>query len=180
MYEEADDDQWYAIYTRAGQEDRADFNLRAWGVETLYPRFKHRRKNEFRTYSYSRFVIKPLFDRYLFAQFNAKTLLHKISFTRGVAHVVCFGGNPISIDDTMISAVRARISEDGLVKMGGELKKGDQVVIQDGPFTSFLGIFEREMRARDRVVILLTAVKFQSRIVVDRNIVQRAHAYPGV
>lgn len=177
MHEDPDTDQWYAIYTHAGQEDRADFNLKAGGIETLCPKFKQRRNNEFRK---SRFVIKPLFSRYLFAQFNARTLLHKISFTRGVSHVVSFGGYPLPIDDTMISVVRLRIAEDGLVRMGTELQKGDQVLIQDGPFKNFLGVFEREMRARDRVLILLTAVKFQSRIVVDRTMVQKAHAHPGV
>ena len=39
-----------------------------------------------------------------------------------------------------------------------------------------MGIFEREVKGSDRITILLTAIEYQGRLVVDKNLVQRAAA----
>ena len=39
--------RWYVIYTKTNEEDRADRNLAAWGLETFYPRIKKKQLNEF-------------------------------------------------------------------------------------------------------------------------------------
>lgn len=70
--------QWYVVHTNPKQEDRAYSNLRSWGVETMHPKMKARRVNEF-TGALS-YVTKPLFPRYIFAKFNASKQLAKISF----------------------------------------------------------------------------------------------------
>src|SRR5689334_16613864 len=85
-----DTSQWYVVHTNPKQEERADSNLRAWGVETLHPKLKTRRFNEFT--GAPTVTTKPLFPRYIFAKFNAREQLAKISFTRGVHYVVSFGG----------------------------------------------------------------------------------------
>ncbi|HEV2707915.1 MAG TPA: transcription termination/antitermination NusG family protein, partial [Pyrinomonadaceae bacterium] len=73
--------QWYAIYTHAKQEERAESNLRAWRVETFNPKAKEIRK---RNSNPNGFVTTQLFPRYIFARFVAQNLLHKVSYTRGV------------------------------------------------------------------------------------------------
>ena len=83
--------QWYVVHTNPKQEERADSNLRAWGVETLHPKLKTRRFNEFT--GAPTVTTRPLFPRYIFAKFNAREQLAKISFTRGVHYVVSFGDN---------------------------------------------------------------------------------------
>jgi len=35
--------RWYVIYTHPKQEERVDKNLRAWQVETFFPKIKERR-----------------------------------------------------------------------------------------------------------------------------------------
>ena len=39
--------RWYVVHTKSRQEERANSNLRAWGVETLNPKVKTRRYNQF-------------------------------------------------------------------------------------------------------------------------------------
>jgi transcriptional antiterminator RfaH len=162
--------QWYAIYTNPKQEERAESNLRAWGVETLNPRSKEfsRRRRPIKT----KFLIKQLFPRYIFAHFAGK-LLREVCFTRGVHSVVSFGNEPTSVEDEIISLIRLRISDDGYVHLGQDLKKGDKVIVKNGPFSNFMGMFERSMTDSDRVLILLTTVSYQARAVLVREQVHK-------
>ena len=164
--------QWYVVHTNPKQEDRADSNLRCWGVETLHPKMKARRVNEF-TGALS-YVTKPLFPRYIFAKFNASKQLAKISFTRGVHHVVSFGGQPTPVEEDVIKILSARIDDNGFVKLGENLKPGDRVVIKGGPLRDFQGVFERELNDNERISVLLTTISYQGRVVVSRDMLERA------
>jgi transcription elongation factor/antiterminator RfaH len=161
--------RWYAIHAHPKQEDRANLNLRAWNVETFHPKIKERRYNQYSGKAIC--SVKPLFPRYLFARFNAELLLRKVWFTRGVQCVVGFGGHVQPIDDRVISIIKSRVGDDGLVRMAEELEAGDEVVINDGPFKNFRGIFERQMKETDRVMILLTTINYQSHILIDREMI---------
>jgi transcriptional antiterminator RfaH len=161
---------WYVLRTNPRQEDRATDNLRAWGVETLNPKF---RQNSIHDHSRPGHFIKCLFPRYIFARFRANSMLHKIRFTRGVQSVVSFGGFPTPVDEDVVDMIRQRTGPDGLVRIGGEPKPGDSVEIKHGPFTNLIGIFEREVGDRDRVLILLTTVGYQARVVIDRGSIKR-------
>jgi transcriptional antiterminator RfaH len=116
--------------------------------------------------------IEPLFPCYIFARFQATALLHKIRLTRGIHSVVSFGDKPSAVDDEIIDLLKVRVEEDGFVKVEQRLKKGDKVVINNGPLEGLNGIFEAETKPLDRVCILLTTVRYQARLVIDRNIVQ--------
>ena len=171
IIEEEDVSQWYVVHTNPKQEERADYNLRAWGVETLHPKFKTRRFNEFTGAPI--IITKSLFPRYIFAKFNAPKQLAKITFTRGVHYVVSFGGQPVSVNEEIIDIIRARIDQNGVVKMGEELKEGDKVVIKAGPLKDFEGIFERELKDSERITVLLTTISYQGRLVINRNLLER-------
>lgn len=168
----AESRQWYLLHTHLKQEERANENLRSWGVETLNPKLRTRRFNEFSGTPI--YITQPLFPRYLFARFNAHEQLPKIRFTRGVRNVVCFGENPATVDQDIIDTIRARIDENGFVKENDELQPGDKVVISAGPLRNLTGIFERKIKGSDRITILLTAIEYQGRLVVNRDVVQRA------
>lgn len=162
--------KWYAVRTKPKEEDRADMNLRSWQVQTFAPKLK-----ELRGAGYgSRYVSKPLFCRYIFAHFDATTQLHQINYTRGVQNVVSFGGHPISINDEIIDLIREQV-EDGFVCMLDELKPGDQVRVNSGPLQSVIGVFERKLKDKDRVKILLNAMNYQGHLMIDREMVEKVH-----
>jgi transcriptional antiterminator RfaH len=163
--------QWYVVHTNPKQEERANNNLRAWGVETLHPKLRTRRYNEF-TGAVS-YIVRPLFPRYIFAKFNARKQLSKIWFTRGVHNVVSFGGDPASVDEDIIEIIHARIDKNGLVRMGEDLKRGDHVVIKAGPLRNLMGIFEGELKEKERIIVLLTAISYQGRLVVNRDLCKK-------
>jgi transcriptional antiterminator RfaH len=163
---------WFVIHTNPRQEDRAEMNLISGSIETLAPKVKKRRYNEFtgRPTSFA----KPLFPRYIFARFNLDTLLHRIRYTRGVHSVISFGNGPTPIDEEVIKIIKSRMGEDGFVRMGDEMNVGDPVAINSGIMKSFTGIFEREMKDADRVIVLLNTLNFQARLEVSREMVSKS------
>jgi transcriptional antiterminator RfaH len=162
---------WYAIHTNPRQEERAENNLRAWGVETYLPKIKER--NSERYFSKQAWAIKPLFLRYFFARFRFDAFGHKIRYTRGVREIVSFGATPLPVEDEIIKLIQSRHDEFGYVKLGDSIVPGDKIVVTDGVFKGIHGIFERNVSNRDRVMILLQAVHFQARAVVDRETLRK-------
>ncbi len=166
--------RWYVIQTQPKQEQRAEDNLKAGMVETFFPKLK---EVKFNRYTGRRTdLIKPLFPNYIFARFQALYLLHKVHFTRGINKVVNFGSGPASIEDDALRIIRENVQEDGCVSFKDDLTCGDQVVVKDGPLRNFSGIFEKEMKANERVSILLSTVAYQGRVVVDRRFVAKLHS----
>lgn len=162
---------WYAIRTHLNQENRAEANLRAWKVDTFYPKIKELRSNNFN--GARRSVTRPFFSRYIFARFKADQMLHKIWFTRGVQSVVSFGGVPSRVDDEIIDFLRARVDADGFVRLGEELKPGDKVIMKGGVLDNLVGIFEREMNDSERVMVLLQTINYQGHVIVERSSVRK-------
>lgn len=163
----ADTPYWYAIHTHPRQESRAEENLKAWRVETFFPRTRGCRFNKLT--GEPSYFIKPLFPGYLFARFALSSLFHKVRFTRGIHSVVCIGSDPAPVDDRVIGIMAAQVDEAGFVKVGADLEPGAKVLIQAGPFKRLTGIFERDASAADRVKILLDCVAFQARVEVERK-----------
>jgi len=157
---------WYVLFTNPRQEDRANQNLAAWSVERLLPKIKTFRYNEFTRDRVT--CPTPLFPRYLFARFDPEAMLHKVRYTRGVHSIVSFGNGPARVDDRIIEVIQSRTGADGFVRTGHAFKPGDEVVINDGPLRSFVGIFEHEVSDSDRVMILLKTLSYQAHTIVDK------------
>lgn len=162
---------WYVIKTQPKQEMRAECNLRVLGITIFLPRINERQTNPFS--GLPGYVIKPLFPRYLFAQFEINSMLRRVCFTRGVHSVVNFGNGPISVDDEIIEAIQSRVGEDGLVKLDNELNEGDPVMIDNGPLRDLVGVFQYDIKGTDRVAILLSAISFQGRVIIDKYLVKK-------
>jgi len=160
---------WYAVRTKPNQEDRAGANLRAGQVQTFTPMLKERQSSV----SGGRYVTKPLFSRYIFARFEPCGFLHRIKYTRGVENVVSFGGYPIPVDDGVIDLIQQQVGEDGFIQFDNELKSGDSITVKSGPFRSLVGIFQGKVKKTDRVKILLNAMKYQTLLVIDPEMIER-------
>lgn len=163
--------QWYVIKTQPKQETRAECNLRAWGINTFHPKINERYTNPFT--GLVSYALRPLFSRYIFAQFDVNTTYRRVCFTRGVHSVVNFGNGPVSVNDEIIKLIQSRVGEDGLVKLDNELNQGDQVMIDGGPLKDMVGVFQHDIKGTDRVAILLTAISYQGRVIVEKDQVKK-------
>ena len=162
---------WFVIHTHPKQETRAERNLQAWNIETFCPKLKQRQRHPFTDEPI--YVIKPLFPLYIFARFNAGVSLYKMSLTRGVNSVVSFGDSPTPVTDDIIAAIRERVMSDGLIHPGKSLRIGDKIEIDNGPLNSIVGVLEQELNDSERVMVLLSAINYQCRVLVSRDQIRR-------
>lgn len=159
---------WYAIYTKPKCEDSTTLHLRNAGIAVINPKIKIKK------YLRGKYVqvVEPLFKNYIFASFDNERHNQMIRFTRGVKYIVG-KENPIVVPDEIIRALNDYMGEDSIVIPRPELlSRGDRVLIKEGPFANFYGIFEREIPGRDRIVILLEALG--SRLEIEDVSVRKA------
>ena len=69
--------------------------------------------------------------------------------------------------------MKAAQQDDGYIQIGAKLKAGDKVMIKNGPFKNFQGIFERRMNDSERVMILLDTISFQGHISIEQEMVEK-------
>jgi transcriptional antiterminator RfaH len=154
---------WYAIYTKPGKEDAVASRLQGIGIEVLNPKFKTKK------YKRNKLVeaIEPLFPCYFFAHFDKEKFAHLITYTRGVRYIVG-KTHPIVVHDEIIDTIREGMEEGDIVVIKpGRFEKGERVFIREGPFGDFYGIFEREIKRNERVIILLETIHY--RIELDKH-----------
>lgn len=69
----------------------------------------------------------------------------------------------------------SRRDESGFMRLSDEINPGDEVVVRDGAFSGFEGVFERRVKDTERVMILLKTVTYQFRVVLpDLSVTKRA------
>jgi transcriptional antiterminator RfaH len=162
--------RWYAVQARPKQEQRAALNLVSSGLTTFLPMVRQVRRTR-------PGGPVPLFPRYLFVQCDiASTAGQRIRFTRGVVKLLGTGEGPTAIDDTIIQSIRNRIGTDGCVELSDMLADGDAVEVTSGPLKGFVGIFHSTTSAAQRVVLLMSAVNNQMRVLVETAVVKRLTA----
>jgi transcriptional antiterminator RfaH len=157
---------WYAIHTHPCREAVAAMNIERLGLEVFLPKMKKTKS----VWGVAQMVVKPLFSGYLFARFSPANYLHLIQYARGVRRVVGNGERPLPVDDEIIMAVRSGMDEDGYLRITPRpLQRGDRVVVQDGPLQGLIGTLDQEMDDRQRVIILLEAIEYQARILIEKR-----------
>ena len=154
---------WYAVSTKPLQENLAAQNLRRLGVQTFLPQLKRNKSIRGKRKT----VVCPLFPGYLFVRFEMDTHYRTVKYARGVRKVVAFGTVPAKIDEELIESIKNRFVDGCVIIEPPSFSPGQSVQIQEGPLQGLEAIFEREMDDRQRVVLLLKALSYQARVVVD-------------
>jgi transcription antitermination factor NusG len=135
-------------------------------VEVLNPKLKRKRYIRGRLAE----VIETLFPSYVFIKINLMAHYRMVKYTRGVRRFVGDNsGNPMVVDEDIINLIKKRTHGGVLTLDQTQFREGDEVLIKDGPFTGFKGIFKKEINAGERVMILLKTLAYQANIEIDRN-----------
>jgi transcriptional antiterminator RfaH len=160
------DVKWYVVHTKARREDLAAASVARLGIEVLLPKMtceKHANKG------YGP-VVKPLFPGYMFARFEPASYLLPIRYARGVRGIVSCGGIPVPLDHEIVESIRSKTSKSGVVRRRESyLKRGDGVIVRRGILRGFSGVFDSELNDYERVVILLSTVSYQAKLVIDQD-----------
>jgi transcriptional antiterminator RfaH len=148
---------WYAIYTKPGKEDSVAFLLKNIGINVLNPKLKSKKykKNKLTE------AVETLFPCYLFAEFDREKHAHLITYTRGVRYIVG-KKEPVVVHEEVIEIIKEGMEENGIIVLKPfRFSRGIRVLIKDGPFKDFYGIFEREIKGPDRVMIFLSTLNYR-------------------
>jgi transcriptional antiterminator RfaH len=151
---------WYAVSTKPHQERQAELHIKQWDIECFLPLLKVN-KIVRRT---RKTVIEPLFPGYLFAQFELERHYRAVSYAAGVRKVVEFGSGPVELDATMIDAIRERLNDGYVTLMPVRPMRGQVVRIKGGPLAGLEAVFVREMKDRDRVLLLLNRLGLNAKL----------------
>ena len=159
---------WYLVKTKSLNENRVFTRLTGAGYEVLFPRYRRKSRRH-------RGVLetRPLFPTYLFVRFDPDEL-KTIKYTHGVSRVITFGLEPQEVGEEIISTVRERMDEEGMVQLETKavaLSPGQRVTIGDGPFAGLNAIFLEELPDRERVVLLLDAVS-SYRLTIEKGFLE--------
>lgn len=145
-------DNWYVVRTQTLAEMRAAQQLNNQGFETYVPRYRKERRHARKV----DIVLRPLFPGYLFVKIDQNhQQWRSINGTVGVISLVRLGSELTSIDEMIISSLKDREDETGVVSLATQgLQKGDNVLVNEGPFTDLVGILE-ETDDKKRAILLL-------------------------
>ncbi len=160
---EAIEGRWYVVHAKPHQEETVESQLQQMGMEVFCPRLKQSKiiRRQRKT------VVTPLFPGYLFSRFRLRDQYRAVIYARGVRRVVCFGTTPAPVDDRLIEGIRERHIEGCVVIAPHRYAAGQSVKIRDGSFCGLEAVFERELSGAQRAVLLLKALSYQARVIVD-------------
>ena len=155
---------WYLVYTKPRGENIALTNLERQGYETYLPLMRQRRRRRNKLTA----VIEPMFPRYLFIKLAAGIdNWAPIRSTIGVANMVRFGQLAAKVPGGLIEDLRSREDESGIQKLPDlSLKKGDKVLIAEGPLAGYEAIYHSRT-SKERVTVLLEMIGNHTRASVD-------------
>jgi transcriptional antiterminator RfaH len=155
--------KWYTVISKPHQEKRAEMFLNNLRIETFLPliwdRIVIRRTR--------RRVVSPLFPGYLFARFDVNEHFRAVTYARGVRKVLEFDSKPAEVDEGLIEAIKANMNEGHVIQLPERWKQGQVVRIVEGPLDGLTAVFIREMPGAQRALLLLQALGFRARVVMD-------------
>ncbi len=123
-------------------------------MEVFLPKIKVRSKRRDR-----RLMINvPLFPGYIFVRtdLNPNEYL-EILKTVGVVRLIGNRGGPLPVENETVDSLKIMIQGGEEILTGTRFKKGDKIIVMDGPFTGIMGYFVR-YRGQGRVIVHIEAL----------------------
>jgi len=149
---------WYAIRSKPNKEDFLARQFEAQGVEVYHPRIRVRVVNPRAR------KVRPYFPGYIFIQVDLEEIGRStLQWMPGAIGLVSFDGEPASVPESLINAIRKRVDEVNASDRGvmEGLTQGQLVTIQAGPFAGHEAIFDVHLSGAERVRVLLKLINKQ-------------------
>lgn len=120
MKENEDDRRWYAVRTKAKQEEIACLNYRRQGYHVYLPKLLTTVRHARRTSEH----LIAFFPGYLFLHLGPpERNWTTIASTRGSQGALCFGDTYVPIPDWVVNDLRAREDGTGTISMAGLMRE---------------------------------------------------------
>jgi transcriptional antiterminator RfaH len=158
---------WYCLHTKPLKEAQvASYCTAQLGLQTYFPRLRQHRVIR----RQRRFVIRPLFPRYLFCRFDAAILYRAVRYAPEILDIVSSGNAPTVVPEVLIENLQSWAgNEVDIFTLQPTFRVGDQVEVTGGPLQGFSGTILKEVEERARVIILLSFLHNGAHLSVDRR-----------
>jgi transcriptional antiterminator RfaH len=162
---------WYCVRTNRFKESWVTQQLTEIGLQAYLPLLREQRKVRRQL----KWVVEPLFPSYLFAYFALAEAFYVVRHMPGVAGVVgTLKDGPVAVDEQIISILHDR-SQGGYIEIGPYLfSPGEELQVVQGPFLGLRALFQQELNAGERVVVLLELLSSQVRAELPRTYVGKS------
>jgi transcriptional antiterminator RfaH len=161
--------KWYAIMAKPRKEQTSTSFLEQAGIETYYPEI-----NECFSVKGRRYVRRAgFFPGYFFARFDYEKEYRMVSYCRGVRKIVMFGQAPAEVESGLLDDIRRNLSRTEIIPIIPTLTHLEVVRISHGPLAGVEGVFDSCLSGKERVVVLLRALSYQSRAIVRISDIER-------
>ncbi len=155
---------WYAIRSKPNKEEFLAGQFDAHGITVYYPKLRVTPVNPRARKT------RPYFPGYLFVQVDLETVkTSSLQWMPGAMSIVSFGGEPAVVPDNLIVSIKKHVEEMNASNRPGSsnLKPGDRVIVQSGPFAGYEAIFDGRISGKERVRVLLKLLQQGRRISLD-------------
>jgi transcription antitermination factor NusG len=150
---------WYVISTKPKKEFQVERLFTEGGFEIYNPKYQVEGR------------VKSFFPGYEFIHFDYPAQYRMVKYTRGVKRVVGVKEIPVPIPDEIIHEIKSR-EVNGLIevdKYGEKPEVGDEIEVVEGPLKGLRGVFQKELTAKERVLILLNYVTYQGQLIIEKE-----------
>jgi transcription termination/antitermination protein NusG len=148
--------KWYAVHTRSRFEQKVYGGISGKSIEVFLPRMQvmSRRKDRHKK------IYVPLIPGYVFVRFDMEPETYwDIVKTTGVVRMVSFRGEPVPAGDEEVASLMILDGTDKTVQNRAYMKKGDKVMIMEGPLKGLVGFYLRRKGQSDKVVVSVELLK---------------------
>jgi len=145
---------WYVLHTRSRFENVVHDGLQKKSLQAFLPKHRVRSKRRDR-----KVIIQvPLFPGYVFIESHLQVEEYlEIVKTVGVVRIIGNKEGPVPVPRETIQSLKIMVAANSDIYTGRQFKKGDKVMVTNGPFTGVMGIFVRH-KGKDRVIVHLEAL----------------------
>jgi len=150
---------WYVLHSKPNKEKLLWEQLSIREVETFYPQIRVQPANPRAR------KVKAYFPGYVFVHVDLEQVgLSVMQWMPGAVGFVSYGNQPSMVQDALIHGIKKRVDEINIAggELFHELKQGDLVEIQSGPFAGYEAIFDVRLAGSERVRVLLKLLQGRS------------------
>ncbi len=145
---------WYVLHTKSRFENVVNEGLAKKSIEIFLPKVKVRSKRRDR----KAMIQVPLFPGYVFVKTDLNPYEHiEIVKTVGAVRMIGNKDGPVAVPEVSIESLKIMVAGNSSVITGTRFKKGDMIMVIDGPFAGVTGTFIR-YKGKERVVVYIGAL----------------------
>ena len=145
---------WYVLHTRSRHEETVRTGLTKKSVTVFLPKIATPSRRRDR-----RVVLQvPLFPGYIFVHTSLAPEKHlNILKTVGAVRLIGSSKGPLPVPPGAIESLKIMVASDREVETGNTFRRGDRVMVTQGPFTGVSGVFVR-FKGRTRIMVNIEAL----------------------